>query len=480
MENNFSQAQMVNDILRVGHGDLSIYNEVGLRAAEFEPELLAHLIAWNERKGEIRDSKVALPIISLRADRDDVLFENSAAHLCKLSARDLVRACRYHRDLPRIRNGGAWWLKEAIELYVKHREQNVRWWDKTALQHRKSLKTLYAMYHIEPSPRANRILFKRNYPENSVFARVKELKNMKPQEAAGTILNFKIPFLVAVGALGGIKGKSDIVLALIEQMSTAELINNSNMLKRWGVMDSPELKSAYEKGLTKKQKVSTLKAGKAAKVVGGRVGKKLQAVQEKKLDTDKIKGDWLVLGDRSGSMENSIEVARQVAGFLARKVDGQVHLVFFNTRPNYYNVTAKSLDRINEETSRLRATGGTAIGCGLQLILEKNILVNGIAVCSDGGDNTSPYFHQAYERYVKAMGIEPTVYLYHVPGEINRMIDFCARYGVMVEMFELGFNVDYYSIPQIAQTMRANRYSLVEEIMEQRLLTFKDVFKGGV
>lgn len=475
-----TQVQMVNDLIRIGHGDLSIYADIGLPAAKHEPELFAHLIAWNQKKGEVRDSKVALPIIALRGIQDAVLHENAAAHLCLLSPRDLVRATRFHRQLPTPNGGGAW-LKEAIKRYIRTRESNTLAWDRTVLQHRKAMKTLYAMNHIKPSARANKILFKRQYPKNSIFQKVADLKNMAPQEAAGTILNAKIPFLVAVGALGGIKGKNDVILALIEGMTGPELINNTAALEKWGVMADPVLKSAYQAGIEKKPaKVGTLKAGKAAgKVKSQKVAKKLKQVQEKKLDAKGIEGDWLVLGDRSGSMSTAINLSREIAAFLARTVKGNVHLVLFNTSPAYFDVTGKDYDEIHEETRRYGATGGTAIGCGLDLLRERGIVVNGIAICSDGGDNTRPLFSEAYVRYFKQLGCEPTVYLWHVPGENNKMVPLCNAAGIEVTVFEMGRDVDYYSIPQLALTMRTGRYSLIDEIMETKLLTFNDVFRKG-
>jgi len=36
--------------------------------------------------------------------------------------------------------------------------------------------------------------------------------------------------------------------------------------------------------------------------------------------------------------------------------------------------------------------------------------------------------------------------------------------------------VDFYSLPNLVQTMRTNRYSLIEEIMETPLLTLEQAF----
>ena len=54
-----TQNEILSQLNQIGHGNLSIYNEIGLKAVKYEPELFAHLIAWNEKKGEVRDQKVA-------------------------------------------------------------------------------------------------------------------------------------------------------------------------------------------------------------------------------------------------------------------------------------------------------------------------------------------------------------------------------------------------------------------------------------
>ena len=477
-----SRNQLINQLLHIGHGNLDIYNEIGLKAAQFESELFSHLIAWNHKKGEVRDSKVAFPILALRGSSDRELYENAVAHLTLLDPRNFLRGIYYNRSLPRTTGGGGRVLKKGIEFYIRMREKNRNWWNQTALQHRKSLKALYALNHIKPAPFAQKILFEKIYPHNSTFTFLKHLKNMDPEEAAGTILNHKIPFITAVGALGGIKNKPDIILALIERMSGAELINNTQMLQRYGVFDNPPLKAAYDNAIerTKKDKrVSSLKATRASEFIKDkRASKKLKQIQEQRLqELGGIEGDWLVLGDRSGSMSTAINVARNVASLITKQVKGKVHLIFFNVSPVNFDVTGKSLEEITDMTKRLNATGSTSIGCGLDLLLEKGIVINGIVICSDGGDNTTPKFHDAYTRYIKKFGIEPTVYLFHVPGDSDALSEYCHRTNIMLEKFELGENVDFYSLPNIVKTLRTSRYSLLEEIMEMPLLAFTDVFK---
>lgn len=483
--------QIVNQILKVGHGDLSIYKDIGLKAVEFEPELFAHLIAWNHIKGEVRDSKVALPVIALRGKTDHELYENAVAHLCLLDPRNLTRAIEFHGQFTKEALGQKLYpagigagriLKNGIEKYIRIREANRGWWNKTAVQHRKSLKSLYCHYHIKPNAHAQKVLFKKQAPKGSIFEAIKNLKNMAPKEAAGTILNFKIPFLMIGAAVGGIKNKPDIILALIEQMSGAGLITNTNMLKRMGVFESPVLKSAYDSALGKvatDKKVSSLKISRAADTIKDKkLSKKLKTAQEDRLASlSGIDGDWLILGDKSGSMETSIKVSCQVSALIAKQVKGMVTLMFFDTMATSFDVTGKSYEEIKDLTKRIDADGGTSIGVGLDMALQKGLIVNGIAICSDGGENAHPVFAYVYKKYCAKFGLEPPVYLFHVPGDPNVFVLNCESDGIVVEMFELGHTVDYYVLPNLIQTLRTSRYTLVEEIMETALLTFKDVFK---
>ena len=54
-------------------------------------------------------------------------------------------------------------------------------------------------------------------------------------------------------------------------------------------------------------------------------------------------------------------------------------------------------------------------------------------------------------------------------------------HGLRDEPFDLRrTGVDYYSLPNLVQTMRSNRYSLIDEIMQVPLLTLAEVLKKRV
>lgn len=543
MEQVLTTQQIVGNLIKVVHKSLDLYIDDALKVVRQNPDLFSHLIAWNHINGEIRDTKVAFPVISLRGDPGDqnMYYENAIAHLLLLDPRNLERAVHFHRTkesiIPEIekeikqqketiiklssqKKGNQDYLKRAkdqltilevrrkelqkvvkpfmnlgngivakstvdkivatgVEQYLKLREENPGWWNMTVVQHRKSMKTLYAMYHVKPNPAAEKILFKQQYPKNSIFEAIKQLKTMDPKEAAGAILHYKIPFMIAIGAAGGVTKNSDLLLSLIENMSGAELITNSNMLSNLGIMNNPILKSAFENAISKAhkdKKTSSLKAGKAASVIKDeKIKVKLEKLQEAKIDDIKgLDGDWLILGDMSGSMHQSILKAKEVAGFLSRVVKGKVYLIFFNTFPVMYDVTGKSLEEVKKMTSGITAGGGTSIGCGLQLISEKQIIVNGIVICSDGGENTNPRFPNVYKQYENKFSISPNVYLIHFPGEPDQLTSSCQ--DLSYEKMD-GKDLDYYGMPNLAKVLRSSRYTLLDEIMQTPLLTINQVLQ---
>ena len=50
---------------------------MGKQAVQQEGEFAAHLIAWDRKNGQIRDSKVALPVIGLAFEHDVELLDNA-------------------------------------------------------------------------------------------------------------------------------------------------------------------------------------------------------------------------------------------------------------------------------------------------------------------------------------------------------------------------------------------------------------------
>lgn len=479
---NYHYTQLVNELSKSRHGELIGYQPITDRTAENDPEFLSRFIAWNLLKGEIRDAKIAIPILSLRKLRDAELTENAVASLMALDPKSLVRAYRFNKALSadgeNTINRGKRLFGNAIQEYILVREANKGWWDRTAIQHRNYLKELYAVSHMKPSPYAKAVLFEKKYPRGSIFEKIATLKSMPANEAAGVIINHKLPFQVITGALGQ-KLTPELILSFLETMTGQQLINSTNMLKTLGVFSNPILKAAYDKAISraeKDKKVTTLKAGKAIKEVKDLdegIVQRLEKLQEVKIEQKGgIEGDWVVLADKSGSMRTAIDLAKEISGLISRSVKGNVFLIFFDVAPRGINVKGMTLEQIKYETRFVTPNGGTSCGCGLSLLAQHKNKVDGIVLVSDGGDNTWPFFRDGYSEYAKTFEVEPNVYFFKVRGDrdvVSSQMD--------MTVFDMTQQVDYYSLPDIIATLRTKKWGLLDEIMATPLLTLDKVFK---
>jgi hypothetical protein len=400
----------------------------------------------------------------------------------------LARAYRFALDirLP----GKMRQLRRLVETYLHQKEED-KYWDHLAIQHRNTLKELYALTSTKPAKeRTNIVLYGRTYdkkkspfPKGSVFEVVARLKDMAPTEAAGAIMKYRIPFIVANGALGSKAKEPELVQALIKAMSPTELVTNTKALEKLGMKTNPALRGAFDEAMAKAatSKKNTLKTTQAVDAVSDEgLKEKLRNLQEKQIKAaGGPKGSWAVLADKSGSMSRAIEASRHVSATLAKMCQGdKIYLIFFDTSPMTVDVTGLSLDQIQKATRHISANGGTSIGCALNRLLSEKIEVDGIAIVSDGAENTAPMFSDVYRKYVELCQKDLPVYFYLCDGERNTFSTQMNSAGIEMQTFDIRGGTDYYSIPNLASTMRASKYSLIDEILTTPLLSLSDVLKS--
>src|SRR5262249_43592629 len=128
----------------------------------------------------------------------------------------------------------------------------------------------YALNHVKPGERAQKILFDEDPPADSRIFALRELaKSQSPSEQARAIVDHAIPYRVAATVIKQMTPM--VLLALVNAMSSQELINNVSSLKKRGAFDSPEIKALIEEKLQQAQtasRVSAFKASKAVEIVG--------------------------------------------------------------------------------------------------------------------------------------------------------------------------------------------------------------------
>jgi len=540
---SYERNQLVSSLMKLKHpskGDgkvdnvskLDIYSEVALAVARQDPGVLGHFIAWNAEKGSVIDLKVALPVFALRGlgASDTEFAENAVAHMLILSPRELVRSYEFNWHLtnsqvvtsegvkcfktrteytlfkarllkdsptydPNLKVSAfpmgisaAWrkLLERGLKLYLENRESNYIRFERAVLSHRASMERLYKLAHKKPSLMAQQVLFDRKYPKNSVLEKVRNLRNMAALEAAGTIIEYNIPFQTVVGALNvaGQAKSREVMLALIEGMTGNQLMANAKSLERVGVFKDTVLKAAFDSAVErakkeKKGKGHALGAQRSsAQVEDVGVARQISSVQEARVgQLRSLDGDWAILGDASGSMSQCMEVAKRVAALITAKVSGNVKLIFFEYGPTAFDVTGLNYEEISRKVRGVGSGGATSIGSAMDYLLAGNHLVNGIAIISDGGENRAPMFAPTFKKYVERTGIEPTVYLLHMPGDHDVLTGNCKSADVQIEKMEVPAESDFYSLPNIVETLRANRYAFIDEVMETPLMTFERVFE---
>ena len=100
-EQAFIPNRVISQLLQSHHGNFNPYINPVMEMGNTNPEFVSKLITWNTKKGEIRDTKVALPIISLRTfAKDDKEFaENAVANLLMMDPRSIVKAYEFNKQL---------------------------------------------------------------------------------------------------------------------------------------------------------------------------------------------------------------------------------------------------------------------------------------------------------------------------------------------------------------------------------------------
>lgn len=179
---------MLNSLLTCPHRKLGLVHPLHAELVKQDPRFYVRLAAWYADHGDVRDHKemfiVTLALSDFQGHRDVAL-----AMLRDLPPYQVGRVIDFihgtmedvqtevvgaknetttvsidvglQRNIPRS-------LKTEVVRYLREREADDTWFDSTALTARKTLKRLYALLHVKPSPRTQAVLFdERPQPDRS-------------------------------------------------------------------------------------------------------------------------------------------------------------------------------------------------------------------------------------------------------------------------------------------------------------------------
>jgi hypothetical protein len=458
--------EMLNSLLTTPHRQLEQVAEIHKLIVELDPIFYGHLAVWYQRNGDVRDHKEVFIAHLLTS----ALPEHRSAGFVMLQELPPYQVARVVDFMKQHRNKLPRSARTAVQRYLKARESNPALFDRAALRGRKAMKHLYASLHIKPSERANAILFRDAAPVGSLAEVLKQLAQAtSPAEQARLIVEFKLPYTIAVGAVQQLTPV--VLVALIHSMTPQEVINNLKSLQARGAMDHPEVKKLIDSKLEAAQKsdrVSAFKARVAADLteLDAETAAKLEKVtneQVKRRGT--ITRPTALLVDKSGSMESAIAVGKRLAAMISGVTQADLFVYAFDTIPYPVVARGKELTDWERAFQHIRADGGTSIGCPLEAMRKKRQIVDQIIVVTDEGENTAPYFGEAYKSYCRELAVLPNVVIVRVGGYCTWLETQLKQQQAPVETFT--FEGDYYSLPNLVPLLsRPSRLDLLMEILD--------------
>ena len=475
---------ILNSLLQSTHRGIENVVEVHKKMMEQDPLFYGHLANWAMNNTDVRDHKevfisnLLLSEFPEHREAGYVLLQSLPPYQVERIKNHVKKV--FKRNPPRI-------MKTAVKTYLRTMEENTARFDGAAAsRQRKNLTGLYASFNLKPSERAQAILFDNNPPADSKLAQVKALASTEdPTEQAKMIVQNNIAYTTAVGA---VKNMTPTVLAaLINQMSDQELLVNMKSLKERGALDNEDLKKLVDAKLVKVKKsgkVDALKAQKAAETAGvdATMAKTLVDISDVQLKKrGRISRSTALLIDRSGSMEQAIEIGKRLGAMVSTVVESNFYCWVFSDMAAQITCQSESLDEWTKAFRMVRAGGSTSCGAGVDALIRNNQEVEQIIMVSDQGENRAPYFRNTLEQYKEKFGYFPRLVFVNCGEDRHRhdtLQKDCERRGVEFEVFDVPANADYYSLPNLIPLLsKPGRLELVQEIMDIPLPTKADFHK---
>jgi hypothetical protein len=495
--------EILNTLLTTPHRKLELIWPVHCQLVDQDPRFYVRLAAWYHDHGDVRDHKemfiITLVLSTFEGHRDvglallrglppyevvrilDFIHGRKATRRVKTGAArgtsgraaagtapaaTVVEEFGLFRNPPRA-------LRTEIVRYLREREADPDWFDSTVLVARKALKRMYALLHVAPGERAQKILFDEQPPADSRLFALKELvKAQSPAEQARAIVEHAIPYRVAATVVKQMT--PTVLLALIERMSPQELINNLGALKRRGAFDNADLKARIEAKLADARtaaRVSAFKAEEAMKAgdVSDDVRRSLEQVADAQVKAKgRIDRPTALLIDKSGSMSIAIELGKRI-GALVSSVSAQALYVYaFDTVAYPIECAGADLAAWEKALKGIIAGGGTSCGVALESMKRKEQYVEQIIVVTDEEENTAPFFVQTLQKYREHVKADPNVCFVRTPGGGTQLEDQCRTAGIQADGFQ--FTGDYYALPNLVPLLsRPSKLDLLMEIIEYPL-----------
>lgn len=378
-------------------------------------------------------------------------------------------------------------LKCAVDSYLRYREQNETMMVGALLRAKNHIKQMYRRSHRlaggSDDHWISRYLFHREVQEGTRLAALRELSESEdPTRQAEIIVEHKLPYPVVVSTLKTIT--PSVIVAIIDSMTTQELMSNMGQLSRRGATKHPEVKALIEKklkGATKKKtRVDAMKGAFGAQQVEG-LDDDLSEIMTEVTDAQlkfhgKITAKTALLIDKSASMSEAIELSRQIGATLAQACD-ELRVFTFDYNPVEIRIRGDKTTKSawDDALKMVRAGGGTEPDKVIEKMIREKIEVDQLLVITDEGENCEGAFASTVKRYEQAMGFCPAVVIVRIGGSrwcvSDRMAKTCKRQGITTDVLVCQ-SIDKIAIPNLLQLLsRKSIFDLIQEILSIDLPT---------
>ncbi|MCE7873761.1 VWA domain-containing protein [bacterium CPR1] len=423
-----------------------------------------HLAAWYRQHGQVRDHQ---ELFTAQLVLDSTYRDVGLALLRQLPpyqlARVLTEVKRRGKNPPRS-------LRTEIERYLRRREADPAAFDGAALAARKALKQLYTSLHIKPGPRAQAILFEDRPPEDSRLFALRELaRERDPERQAALVRKHRLPYKVAAGLLVRHEATA---LALVEQMSPAELLNHMGTLKKngWLALDpvAERVRSALEQAGSNRR-VSALKVEKAARAAGEDWQALLDRILQKRLESNAgwITRSTALLVDASASMEPALELGKRLASMVAAVARGPLAVYTFARESTLVDPERRDYAGWAEAFEGLEARGQSSMGAALLTLYKSPRVFDQVILVSDQRENQSPRFLPAL-RLLRRRNRWLSFCFVNLDGGVHLLEADCRRLKVDLQTFN--FQGDYYALPNLLPFLaQPSRMAMLMEILDTPL-----------
>lgn len=384
-------------------------------------------------------------------------------------------------------------LKKAVKAYLRIIERDRNRAEGALIRARDMLKRLYYKSNTLPGGNeahwVNQFLFHGKAEPGSRLEILQKLTETDdPTEQSRLIMDGNIPYPLAVAVVKNMV--PSVRVALINAMSSQELLQNLGSIQKSGAMDNPDIKALVESKLKKAKtakRVDALKGAVAAKMVvdlDEDVRRAVIEVSDKQLKKHgNIRARTLLMIDKSASMEKAIELGKELGAAIAQAcVEGNPPVTYmFDNMPTPIvfketdgDITSKSA--WDKKLKMFRANNGTCPATVVRALMENKpspIVVDQIVIITDEGENTVGDFAKALKGYEAKIGVLPNVVIVRVGdftkgypwGASDRMQRSLEAIGAPVDVMSCE-KIDQVAIPNLIQLLaRQSVFELVQEIL---------------